>query len=188
MKSFFGKNAKLAIAALSLMPATAFVQTPTNIPMAIPTNPCAIYSEKTIDSLEYTTKQAKNIVQSNHIFIAKGDQLCQKLTTLGQSEEVKNLIPKEKQNEIKQIVEDHAQTVKKQIDVLLNEGIKPELQIMAQRIGDLLKEDKEKFKDLSQRAESTVKEFLKDPEVKSAIKSIEVEGKKLEKHLKNIFK
>lgn len=188
MKSLYYKRKYLLLLGLALVPSYVFVQTPKNISITIPANPCSTYTQKTLESLEYTTKHAKRIVHENQSLISMSDQVCEKLTTLGQSPEVQNLLTPEKTTLIKQIVDNHVRNVNDQINILFKEGIEPELQLMEQRIDDLLKDDAEKIKDLSQRVETTIKEFLKDEKVQDSLKTIKAEGKKLEKHFKKIFK
>jgi len=162
------------------MPSYIFAKQPTTL--------CSEYVQKTIDSLKYVTKQSKTIAHENKPLINMGDQVCDRLVSLGKSEEVKNILTAEKTNQIKQIVNDHVHNIKTQIDVFLQEEIDPEIQLMQQRIDDLFKENKGKIKEFSHQAETTIDEFLKNPTVQDSLKKIKDEGKKLETHFKKLFK
>ncbi len=188
MKGFSMKNSKLVYSlCLSICATIAIKPAPKGLD-TLPTNPCSTYAKKTIESLKITTKHTQTILKENKDLLAKSDQVYEKLQTIGNSDEVKNILTKEQQTHIKNIVDDHATTIKNQVNIFIKDGIKPEIKIMEQRIKSVVQNEQEKLKNLETRIKATTNEFFDDPKVQDSVKNIEAEGKKLEKKLKDLFK
>ncbi len=181
MKSLTRLATQILIISLSFASSRAFTTEAT-------LTPCSTGAQKIVESIELTSKHAKKVVVESKNVLTIGDNLYLKLANLWNTPDIQAIFTQEKKEFAENIIREQANEVHGQIKFLLDEGIKPEIQLMSQRIEDLLREDKEKIQEVSQKIETTIKETLQKEEVQDSIKKIKEEGKKLGKHFKKLFK